>query len=102
MADLRIQGYASVAHDHRHRTADPAIATSQGRSPRVPVRRIAGGAQLSSVKIGSANPNSAPPAGRGRPQIRPPIASMSARHTNSPIPAPVVVELVFEPRKKRS
>jgi len=47
-------------------------------------------AQPSSAKTGSAIPNSAPPAGRGRAQIRPPIASTSARHTNSPIPAPLL------------
>jgi len=36
-----------------------------------------------------ANPNSAPPAGRPRAQIRPPIAATRRAHTKSPIPAPV-------------
>ena len=37
----------------------------------------------------SAKPNSAPPAGRGTAQIRPPIAATRRAHTNSPMPAPV-------------
>ena len=42
----------------------------------------------------SANPNSAPPSGRGAAQIRPPIAATSRAHTNSPIPAPLAAPAV--------
>ena len=42
-----------------------------------------------SVMTRRANPNSAPPAGRPRAQIRPPIAATRRAHTKSPIPAPV-------------
>jgi glycosyltransferase involved in cell wall biosynthesis len=42
----------------------------------------------SSTRTGSEKPNSAPPPGRGRAQMRPPIASTRARHAKRPIPAP--------------
>ena len=46
------------------------------------------GQRSSSTRSGSEKPNSAPPSGRGRAQIRPPIASTRARHAKRPIPAP--------------
>ena len=51
-------------------------------------QRRRSGQNSSSTRIGRAKPNSAPPAGRGWAQIRPPMASTSARQTKSPIPAP--------------
>jgi glycosyltransferase involved in cell wall biosynthesis len=42
----------------------------------------------SSTRTGNEKPNSAPPSGRGRAQMRPPIASTRARHAKRPMPAP--------------
>ena len=46
----------------------------------------------------SAKANSAPPAGSGLAQTRPPMARTSRAQTNSPIPAPVVAVAVFGER----
>lgn len=52
----------------------------------------------SSCIIPRAKPTSAPPAGRGRAQIRPPIALTRRAHTNRPMPAPAVVTAVLGER----
>ena len=44
----------------------------------------------SSCMTRRAKPNSAPPLGRPRAQMRPPIARTSRAQTNRPIPAPAV------------
>ena len=52
--------------------------------------------------IGRLNPTSVPAVSRGVAQIRPPIASTSWRHTNSPIPAPLAMRVADFDRKNSS
>jgi hypothetical protein len=61
------------------------------RRPRRAAMADDGEALLSVWKIGSSNPNSAPPPSPLAAHIRPFMALMSCMHTKSPIPAPLAV-----------
>src|SRR4029079_5275732 len=72
------------------RDADPAAPEpgAAGRAATRPATEPGAGGVPPSGYGRSRKPSSIPPPSRRVAQIRPPIASTSWRHTNSPIPAP--------------